>query len=114
VRAILVDRGAALALTDRRGPRTPIWRTADWTFVRFHEGRARPRPAYGRAALATWARRLASEWAPDEDIYAYFNNDHLACAPRDAARFARLCERAGLEPSRTPPVRSIRGASRHT
>jgi uncharacterized protein YecE (DUF72 family) len=114
VRAILESHGAALALADRRGPRTPIWRTADWTFVRFHEGRARPRPAYGRAALATWARRLASEWAPDEDIYAYFNNDHLACAPRDAARFATLCERAGLEPSRTPSVRSIRGASGHS
>ena len=114
VRAILEERGAALCLADRRGPRTPVWRTADWTFVRFHEGRARPRPSYGRAALATWARRIAAVWSADEDVYAYFNNDHRACAPRDAARFARQCASAGLRPTRIPSVRSVRGAPRHT
>jgi uncharacterized protein YecE (DUF72 family) len=114
VRAILEERDVALCLADRRGPRTPIWRTAGWTFVRFHEGRARPRPAYGRAALATWARRLAETWSPDDDVFAYFNNDHRACAPRDAARFARQCAKVGLRPTRTPAVRSIRGAPRHT
>jgi uncharacterized protein YecE (DUF72 family) len=114
VRSILEDRGAALCLADRRGPRTPIWRTASWTYLRFHEGQARPRPCFGRAALATWARRLVACWAPDEDVYVYFNNDHRACAPRDAARFARQCERVGLRPTRTPSVRSIRVAGRHT
>ena len=113
VRAILTDRGAALCLTDRRGPQTPMWRTADWTYVRFHQGRARPRPAYGRAALATWARRLAETWQPGEDVYAFFNNDHRACALHDAARFAGLCRRAGLDPTRTPPVRAIRVAPTH-
>jgi uncharacterized protein YecE (DUF72 family) len=114
VRSILEERGAALCLADRRGPRTPIWRTADWTYVRFHEGRALPRPCFGRVALATWARRIADLWGPDDEVYAYFNNDRRACAPRDAARFARQCERAGLLPSRTPAVRSIRVARRHT
>ena len=114
IRQLLADRGAALCLADRRGPVAPVWRTADWTYVRFHQGRASPRPAYGRAALATWARRLAAMWSPDEDVYAYFNNDHRACAPHDAARFARQCERVGLQPSRTPPARSIRVAARHT
>jgi uncharacterized protein YecE (DUF72 family) len=113
IRAILVDHAAALCLADRRRPLTPIWRTADWTYVRFHEGRARPRPCFGRVALATWARRLAETWSPDEDIYAYFNNDHRACAPRDAARFARQCARVGLRPTRTPSARSIRVAARH-
>jgi uncharacterized protein YecE (DUF72 family) len=113
VRGLLADYGAALCLADRRGPQTPLWRTADWTYVRFHQGRARPRPAYGRAALATWAGRLAETWQPDEDVYAYFNNDHRACAPHDAARFAGHCRRAGLNPTRTPPVRSIRVAPTH-
>jgi uncharacterized protein YecE (DUF72 family) len=114
IRSILEERGAALCLADRCGPRTPIWRTAEWTFVRFHEGRARPRPSYGREALAAWARRLADGWGQDEDVFAYFNNDHRACAPRDAARFARQCARVGLRPTRTPSVRSIRGAHGHT
>jgi uncharacterized protein YecE (DUF72 family) len=36
---------------------------------------------------------------PREDVFVYFNNDHHACAPRDAGVFARLCREAGLEPS---------------
>ncbi|HET9344992.1 MAG TPA: DUF72 domain-containing protein [Candidatus Limnocylindrales bacterium] len=114
VRSILEANRAALCLTDRRGPRTPVWRTADWTYVRFHEGQARPRPSYGRVALASWARRVAERWAPGEDVFAYFNNDHRACAPRDAARFARQCATVGLRPTRVPSVRAIRVAPRHT
>jgi uncharacterized protein YecE (DUF72 family) len=108
VRAILEERSAALCLADRRRPLTPLWRTAPWTYLRFHEGRARPRPCYGRAALATWAERLAVRWSPDEDCYVYFNNDARGCAPRDAARFAGLARAAGLRPTRVPAVRSIR------
>ena len=53
-RAVLEDRRVALCLVDRRGPRPPIWRTADWGYVRFHEGKGRPSPCYGRASLASW------------------------------------------------------------
>jgi uncharacterized protein YecE (DUF72 family) len=105
VRRLLEDRGAALCLADRRGPLTPIWRTTPWTYLRFHEGRAAPSPCYGRAALATWAERLAGTWSSDEEIWVYFNNDPRGCAPRDAARFAGLLRRAGLQPSRVPSVR---------
>jgi uncharacterized protein YecE (DUF72 family) len=106
IRALLERHGAALCLADRRRPLTPVWRTTDWTFLRFHEGRANPRPCYGRQALASWAERLAATWRPDEDVWVYFNNDPRGCAPRDAARFARLVRRAGLEPTRVPSVRS--------
>jgi hypothetical protein len=109
----VVDRCPAgrLRLADRRGVMGETWRTTDWTYLRFHEGRARPRPTYGRAALAAWADRLAAGWSPDEDCYVYFNNDHRAAAPRDAARFARLVARTGLRPSRVPSVRSIKVAT---
>jgi uncharacterized protein YecE (DUF72 family) len=107
IRALLIERRAALCLADRRGVLGEVWRTADWTYLRFHEGRSTPRPAYGQAALATWARRLADGWSSTEDVWVYFNNDPRAAAPRDAARFAGLCRRAGLDPSRTPAVRSL-------
>jgi len=107
IRQLLIDHGAALCLADRRGVLGPIWRTTDWTYLRFHQGRAHPRPSYGDAALATWARRLADRWSADEDIYVYFNNDHRAAAPRDAARFAGQIRRVGLRPSRVPSVRSL-------
>ncbi len=106
VRALLTERGAALCLADRRGPLTPVWRTADWTYLRFHEGRATPLPCYGRTALTSWAARLAGGWGPDEDCWVYFNNDPRGCAPRDAARFAGAIRRAGLRPTRVPPTRA--------
>jgi uncharacterized protein YecE (DUF72 family) len=107
IRRLLVDHGAALCLADRRGVLGPIWRTTNWSYLRFHQGRARPRPAYGDTALASWATRLASCWTASEDVFVYFNNDHRAAAPRDAARFARQVRRAGLEPTRVPSVRSV-------
>lgn len=107
VRRVLTDRSVALCLADRRRPLTPIWRTADWTYLRFHEGRAAPPPCYGRAALDSWAARLAREWDGAEDAFVYFNNDSRGCAPHDAAVFARLVARRRLRPSRVPSARSI-------
>src|SRR5258706_4914532 len=45
VRQILEAHNAALCWADRLGrPLTPLWRTADWGYLRLHEGRANPRP----------------------------------------------------------------------
>ena len=106
-RRLLERHGAALCLADRRGPQTPLWRTADWTYVRFHEGRATPAPCYGRTTLATWTERIQDGWGQDAEAWVFFNNDPHGCAPRDAARFGTLAARAGLQTSRTPPQRTI-------
>ena len=108
VRRMLERYGAALCLADRRGSLGPLWRTTDWTYLRFHEGRADPRPCYGRTALRTWADRLVDGWGRDAEAWVYFNNDPRGCAPRDAGRFATACQRAGLEPTRVPLVRAVR------
>jgi uncharacterized protein YecE (DUF72 family) len=107
IRELVAAHRAALCLVDRRGPLTPVWRTTDWTYVRFHEGRASPPPCYGPAALATWASRLADMWSAGEDAWVYFDNDALACAPRDAAMFGAAVERAGLQPTRLPSPSSV-------
>ncbi|WP_051734646.1 MULTISPECIES: DUF72 domain-containing protein [Streptomyces] len=91
VRSVLTDRGAALCWADRGSrPVTPLWRTADWGYVRFHEGRARPAPRYGRTALHTWAARIADTWPAGADVFAYFNNDSGGAAVADARAFIRL------------------------
>jgi uncharacterized protein YecE (DUF72 family) len=92
---VLKQRQAALCLADSPHRKTPIWRTADWGYVRFHEGRATPRPCYGRQALHTWSCRLVDLYGPDEDVYAYFNNDQQACAVFNAREFRKLMQRAG-------------------
>ncbi|MFE3451819.1 DUF72 domain-containing protein [Nonomuraea sp. NPDC059194] len=89
VRSVLEARRAALCWADRESRvLNPPWRTAEWGYVRLHEGRATPRPAYGEAALRSWARRVhETGW---RQAYVYFNNDPGGAAVRNAVRFAAL------------------------
>jgi uncharacterized protein YecE (DUF72 family) len=106
-RSLLEKRGAALCLADSPRRKTPVWRTADWGYLRLHEGCASPHPCYGRRALSTWAERLAELWTRDEDVYVFFNNDGVGCAVRDAIVFARATQRAGLDATRVPAAREV-------
>ena len=106
-RAVLEARNSALCLADSPHRDTPLWRTAGWGYLRMHEGPGDPRPCYSRGALDAWARRLADLWSPDEEVYAFFNNDPLGCAPRDAAVFAEALDAAGLAATRVPSTREL-------
>jgi uncharacterized protein YecE (DUF72 family) len=110
-RDVLIRHGATLCLADSPRRRTPVWRTAPWVYLRFHEGRATPHPCYGRTTLGTWAGRLAEVVSPAEDAFVFFNNDGRACAVRDARTFAAAARRVGLEPTRVPGPRDVRLAS---
>lgn len=95
-RALLTERGAALCWSDRLGrPQSPLWRTADWGYVRFHQGRARPLPSYGETALRSWLGRIEDAWSPEQDVFAYFNNDPGGAAVRNAVRLGELAGRRG-------------------
>jgi uncharacterized protein YecE (DUF72 family) len=107
VRRLLERRGAAFCLTDTAGRHPPIWRTAQWGYVRFHRGRASPAPCYGRRALQTWAERLAELFGRRAEVYCYFNNDERACALRDAHQMALAATHCGLVPTRTAPAHEI-------
>ncbi len=61
----------------------PLEMTAGWTFIRFHYGRRGRGGNYSEAELETWKRRIAS-WRSRVEVFAYFNNDWKAYAPRDA------------------------------
>ncbi len=108
VYGVLREHDAALCLTDRGRRRGPVESTADWYFLRFHEGLAHPHPCYGDRTLRSWIERLIDRWPASADGYVFFNNDQRACAVRDAARFAVLAARAGLEPTRAPKPSDVR------
>jgi uncharacterized protein YecE (DUF72 family) len=86
---LLSDAGAALVWADRPGRRIVPPLTAEWAYVRFHQGR-RDTPGYPRAKLRRWADRLAR--LPVRELFVYFNNDEEAAAPRDAVTFRSLLE----------------------
>jgi uncharacterized protein YecE (DUF72 family) len=103
VRSVLEAHSAAICLADR-GSRvmTPLWQTADFTYVRFHHGRSRPPSCYGTRALKTGVARLVDTFGPGIDGYAYFNNDAHGCAIDNATTFARAASRAGIDVKRFP------------
>ena len=96
-RKVLAAHGAALCLADRLGePVTPLWRTADWGYLRLHEGTASPWPRYGRRALRRWLDKLTELWPDDKAaVYVYFNNDQCGGAVADAAEFVDVARKAG-------------------
>jgi uncharacterized protein YecE (DUF72 family) len=86
---MLAGAGAALVIGD--DPRRPFVErrlVTGWTYVRFHRGRRGRRGNYSDAELATWRRRIAA-WRARAEVFAYFNNDWEAFAPRNALMLAR-------------------------
>lgn len=103
VQDLLASKNVPLTLADREEqPIQPWWVTADWGYIRFHHGVARPRPCYTRDGLKKWVEEIASRWSPDADVYVFFNNDPRCCAVHDAIVFAEECAAAGLKPTRVP------------
>ena len=96
-RNLLTERQAALVWADRNSRRiTPLWRTADWGYVRFHAGNARPRPRYGQTALRAWRDRITDTWSDDADVFVYFNNDPGGAAIVNARTFVRMLRAKGV------------------
>jgi uncharacterized protein YecE (DUF72 family) len=92
---LLRRHDAALVISD--DPERPLPApepAAGWTFVRFHRGSRGRRGNYSRAEIERWAGRIAG-WREDGiDVYAYFNNDWEAFAPRNAALLRKLLDAA--------------------
>jgi uncharacterized protein YecE (DUF72 family) len=81
---LLRGSGAALVIGD--DPERPFQThemTAGWTYIRFHRGNRGRRGNYSKRELEDWSRRIAS-WSSEVEVFAYFNNDWEAFAPRNA------------------------------
>jgi uncharacterized protein YecE (DUF72 family) len=81
---LLRSHGAALVIGDH--PERPFQShelTADWTYIRFHHGRRGRGGNYSVSELEEWRRRIA-RWRSEVEVFAYFNNDWKAYAPRNA------------------------------
>jgi uncharacterized protein YecE (DUF72 family) len=106
----LLERyGAALCWADRmEQPVAPLWRTAEWGYLRLHTGIENWR--YRRETLALWAERLAEAYG-DSDAVVYFNNDPGGAATVDAVVFADAVRAAGGTHTRVPTLDQATGAA---
>ena len=88
--AALRERGIALCVIDTHKWPTRGAVTADFVYLRFHGQTRLYGSSYDDAALSAWAERIRAWRDADLDVYAYFNNDEGAYAPRDALRLREL------------------------
>ena len=103
VRGVLTEHNAALVWADREDkPLSPLWRTADWGYVRFHHGTADPWPFYSRAVMGEWANRIIDQYDNDADVFVYFNNDPAGGALANSIDFAEALDERGRSRTRVP------------
>jgi uncharacterized protein YecE (DUF72 family) len=89
VMEVLRRHEAALVVGDT--PKRPFQThelTADWTYLRFHQGRGR-HGNYTREQLEEWAAQVR-RWKRGRTVYAYFNDDWEGYAVREAVRLREL------------------------
>jgi uncharacterized protein YecE (DUF72 family) len=92
VLSILRAYGAALVYGDHpERPWQPLELTTDWTLIRFHYGHRGRRGNYSETELEEWSERLR-KLRREAEVFAYFNNDWEAFAPRNARRLRALLE----------------------
>ncbi len=88
--SLLERHAAAMVAVSHPGLPASVHPTTDFLYVRFHGlGKQLYRYDYSRRELRGWAARLAPHLGGRE-LYAFFNNDYDAHAPRNALVFREL------------------------
>ncbi len=89
---VLSDNNVALVLS--QSPNYPYAEviTADFTYIRFHGPSELYGGSYSSQKLQQWARKIVAWNEEDIDVFAYFNNDAQAFAPKNALALKQLIE----------------------
>jgi uncharacterized protein YecE (DUF72 family) len=66
--------------------------TADFAYFRFHGSKKLYGSSYNDDELKSWAKFIRDDCARCKHVYAYFNNDQQAYAPKNASRLLRLLQ----------------------
>lgn len=85
--------GAALCIQDSPNWPKELTVTAPFVYLRFHGGKILYTSSYSKSELEGWAKKIKS-WLKDGlDVYAYFNNDALGFAIKNAQTLAKMIEK---------------------
>jgi uncharacterized protein YecE (DUF72 family) len=94
--AVLRGRGAAFCGISHPSLPEDVLATDGFVYLRFHgKGPRLYDYAYSREELRAWAERARAAAGPHGEVYAFFNNDIGANAPRDAAVLRELLPGTG-------------------
>jgi len=95
VERVLAGAGIASVISDAAD--WPMWDvvTTDLAYARLHGHAATYSSAYGRRALAQWAKRARRWLAESREVHVYFDNTDAGHAVADAAILRDLLRRDG-------------------
>jgi uncharacterized protein YecE (DUF72 family) len=96
VRRVLERRHCAFCIFDIGGLQSPLWRTADFTYLRLHGPGEKYSGSYAEPALRQWARRIR-DWRRERDVWCFFDNDEMGYAAHDAARLKKMLSRRRID-----------------
>ncbi len=89
---LLRQHNASLVWHDAQAfPQPPRQPTADFVYLRFHGVEILYNYEYSRGQLAAWAEIIRQQ-LERRDVFAYFNNDPDAFAPKNARELANLLQ----------------------
>jgi uncharacterized protein YecE (DUF72 family) len=90
VLALLGDHGVALCISDHHHAPAPWEATAPHVYIRGHGPGGTYRGRYPPETLRRWAKRIDGWRGEGRAVFAYFDNDIGAAAPKDAAALVEL------------------------
>jgi uncharacterized protein YecE (DUF72 family) len=88
--AFLRRRNVALVAGETADWPTHLAVTADFVYLRFHGPGRLYASSYDDDTLREWAERIKGWRAEGRDVFAYFNNDEMGYAPKNALRLRAL------------------------
>ena len=86
---ILLKKKMSLCLHDMKGSEAPFISVGPILYIRFHGASELYGGKYRKSTLNKWAAFIEEAIDDGKEVYAYFNNDAEANAPRDALRLMK-------------------------
>ncbi len=83
---LLTNKRMSMCLHDMKGSESPMIKVGPVCYIRFHGSTSLYGGKYHISALRKWAGFIREAASEKKGVYAYFNNDSEANAPKDALR----------------------------
>lgn len=90
--SILSGKGMSMCLHDMKDSASPVVSVGPACYIRFHGTTSLYGGKYPLAGLRKWVKFIKKCMSENKDVYAYFNNDAEANAPKDALRLIKELE----------------------
>ncbi|MGB2630417.1 MAG: DUF72 domain-containing protein [Candidatus Omnitrophota bacterium] len=86
---LLSSKGMSMCIHDMKGSKSPVISVGPVCYIRFHGTTSKYGGKYSLGSIRKWAKYIKKILSGGKDVYAYFNNDAEANAPKNALQLIR-------------------------